>query len=41
MEEMVEAMDAEWGLQQVREIQLMVGNTMENLLNVRSTPVGV
>ena len=31
----VEAMDVEWGLQHVREIQLMVRDAMESLLDVR------
>ena len=31
-------MDLEWGLQHVREIQLMVGHMMESLLDVKGTP---
>ena len=33
--EVVEAMDVEWGLQHVREIQLTLGDMIESLLDVR------
>ena len=38
MQLVVEAMDVEWGLQHVREIQLMVGDLMKSLLDVKGTP---
>ena len=38
MREVVEAMDVEWGLQHVREIQLTVGDMMKCLLDVKGTP---
>ena len=36
---MVEAMAVQWGLQQVRDTELTVGDTMESSLDVRSTPL--
>ena len=39
MQEIAEAMDVQWGLQHVREIQLTVGDTMDSLLDVRCSVV--
>ena len=43
MQGIAEAMDVQWGLQHVREIQLTVGDTvrdtMDSLLDVRCTVV--
>ena len=38
MREIVKAMGVEWGLQHVREIQLVLEDIMESLLDVKGTP---
>lgn len=37
MREIIEAMDVEWEIQHVREIQSTMGDTMESLLDDKNT----
>ena len=38
MRDIVEAMDVEWRLQKVRELQLTVTDVMESVLDINGTP---